>query len=460
MLKQLRTVAGIMREQRRLAPFTRQELEADKLRRFRELVRFAQQHSPYYADIIKAQGMDPSRCVPADFPVLTKPMLMANFDRIVTDRRITKQGIADFLSRSSDPNDFLFGEYRVLHTSGTSGEVGYFIFSQAEWYRGMFAGGRQRRAAAGSKRGFGRLRFGFYGATGGHFAGVSMAKSAEHGLTRLFIKVAVFEVNSPLPEVIAQLNRFQPHMLMGYTNALKVLASKQDTGELRIAPIGIAAGGETVTASDRAVLSRAFGCDVTSAYGCTEHLMMGASDPDGEHMTLFDDNLIYEFFDDHSLVTNLFNWTLPLIRYRMSDVLQPVPQQPSGSRHLRIRNLIGRTEIVPTFLNDDGVEDFISPHTINEVFVAGVTKFQLHVSGSKSFTFFVCVDPSLDAAGRARAIDALDARLREILAQKKMSSVRHTIEVRDSIDVDPRTRKFRLITLGADALAKRPAAGQ
>jgi phenylacetate-coenzyme A ligase PaaK-like adenylate-forming protein len=444
-------VAGIMREQRRLARLTREQLEADKLRRFRELVRLAQQRSPYYADIIKTRGLDPANCVPTDFPVLTKALLMANFDRIVTDRRITKQGIADFLTRSTDPNDFLLGEYRVLHTSGTSGEVGYFVYSQADWYRGMFAGGRRERPATRYKRSFGRMRFGFYGATGGHFAGVSMAKSAEHGLTRLFMKVGIFEVNSPLPQVIAQLNRFQPQMLMGYTNALKVLAARQATGELRIAPLAIAAGGETVTANDRAIIGGAFGCDVTSAYACTEHLMMGASDPDGEHMTLYDDNLIYEFFDDHSLVTNLFNATLPLIRYRMSDILQPVTNT-SGSRHLKIRNLIGRTELVPKFLNDDGAEDFVSPHTINEIFVAGVTKFQLHVTGPKTFTFFVCLDPSLDAAARARALAVLDTRLREILAQKKMSSVRHTIEVRDSIDADPHTRKFRLITVGAGAL--------
>jgi phenylacetate-CoA ligase len=445
MWTELKDIAGILRERKRLERFSREQLEADKLARFRRLVAHASLRSTYYANVIRLRGIDIARCVPTDFPMLTKSTLMANFDQLVTDRRITKQRIDNFLSRSTDPNELLFDEFHVLHTSGTSGEVGYFVYSKSDWYRGMMVTRRrERRAAPSLKRKFGRFRLGFYGATGGHFAGVSMATSAQRGVARLLMKVGVFEVNSPLPDVIAQLNAFQPDMLTGYTNALKVLAARQQTGELHIAPRMIGAGGETVTAADRATLQQAFHCDVASTYACTEHLMMGSSDPDGELMTLYDDNLIYEFFDDHSLVTNLFNKTLPLIRYRMSDILQPVPNT-SGTRHLKIRNLVGRTELVPMFVNDQGVEDFVSPHTINEIFVAGVTKFQLQITSKTSFTFLVCPEPTLDAHARAQALQTLDARLREILAQKRMSAVRFTIEPRDDIGVDPRTRKFRLI---------------
>ncbi len=443
MLTELRTAISVLRQQRRLAAFDRKALEADKLDRFRAFVAHANRHSPYYADIIKNRSIQIDSCTPNDFPVLTKPLLMANFDRIVTDRRLTKQLIADFLTRSSDPTEMLFDCYRVLHTSGTSGEVGYFVYSRSDWVRGMLTPARGRSGMKPLKE-FGRFRFGFYGATAGHFAGVSIAKSAEQGPGRWFVKVGTFEVNDPLPSVVRQLNEFQPHLLFGYTNALKVLATRQRTGELRIAPRTISAGGETVTDQDRALLKDAFGCEVTSTYACTEHLVMGASDPDGERMTLYDDNLIYECFDDHSLVTNLFNRTLPLIRYRMSDILHPVAGPPA-SRHLSIRNLVGRTELVPTFVNDAGTEDFISPHTINELFVAGVVRFQLEISGAAAFKFLVCLDPSLDASMRDTSIAGVERRLREILAQKRMSNVQFSIEVREDLPADPRTRKFRLI---------------
>jgi phenylacetate-CoA ligase len=125
-------------------------------------------------------------------------------------------------------------------------------------------------------------------------------------------------------------------------------------------------------------------------------------------------------------------------------VQQPVPNI-SGSRYLSIRNLVGRTEIVPTFTNDDGVDDFVSPHTINEIFVAGVTRFQLQMTSANSFAFPACLDPALDASARSQAVAALEARLRAILVQKRMGSVRFAIEIRDEIAPDPHTRKFRLI---------------
>src|SRR5277367_3455715 len=104
----------------------RAELEARKHRKFQLLVRHANANSPYYANLIRERGIDLETCRPSDFPVLTKTLLMANFDDIVTDRRITKKVVAEFLTRSSDPKELLFGETTVMHTSGTSGEVGYF----------------------------------------------------------------------------------------------------------------------------------------------------------------------------------------------------------------------------------------------------------------------------------------------------------------------------------------------
>lgn len=434
-----------MRELKHNEALSRAQLEELKLRKFRALVRHAQLHAPYYAQLIEERGIRVESCVPTDFPVLTKTLLMANFDSLVTDRRITKQRIADFLTGSTDPNDLFLDAYRVLHTSGTSGEVGYFVYSREDWARGMSPRG-QRRASPppGRRRGLRRLRVAFFGATGGHYAGVSIMSSAQRGIARLFVKARAYEVNTPLPETLAQLNGFQPDFLSGYTNALKVLAEKQREGSLRIAPWMIAATGETVTAEDMKLLREAFGAEVFSAYGCTEHLMIGASNPDGATMTLFDDQLIFEFHEDHSLITNLFNRTLPLIRYRMSDILRPVAQQPA-QRHLIVENLVGRTEQAPTFVNRNGVEDFISPITIAEIFVAGIVRFQMHLITRTSFRFLVCLEPTLDEKGREAAIAAMKSRLREILVQKDLDNVTFEVEAVDELPADPRSRKFRLI---------------
>jgi phenylacetate-coenzyme A ligase PaaK-like adenylate-forming protein len=171
---------------------------------------------------------------------------------------------------------------------------------------------------------------------------------------------------------------------------------------------------------------------------------MGASLPGGDRIVLNDHDLVFEFFPDHTLITNLFNYTLPLIRYRMADVLRPVPSG-EHSPYLVIESLVGRNELQPVFKNRDGVEDFVSPHTINEIFVAGVTRFQLELTGDATFRFMICLDAALDNAQRTAAAEAVAARLREILARKRMDNVRFEVVPTDDLPVNPRTRKFQLI---------------
>jgi phenylacetate-CoA ligase len=284
----------------------------------------------------------------------------------------------------------------------------------------------------------------FYGATGGHFAGVTSVASLQQGLRRLFINAQAFEVNTPLPEVVERINQFRPDMLWGYTTALKMLGEEQRAGRLDIKPVAVAATGEMVTTADMQFLSTAFGgAAASSIYACTEHMMLGISNPGTDTMTLLDDDLVFEFYEDHSIITNLYNFTMPLIRYRMSDILRPV--SAPGAHRIVIENLVGRTEQMPVFVNSAGARDFISPHTINEIFVDGVTRFQMQLTGPGSFRFPICVDAGLNNEQRTAATAGVRARLAEILEQKGLGNVAFEVPIVADIPLNERTRKFQLI---------------
>jgi phenylacetate-coenzyme A ligase PaaK-like adenylate-forming protein len=442
MLSELLISIGKMREFRRAAKLTRGQLEELKLAKFRKLARHARDRSPYYRRIIEERRIDVDRCQPLDFPVLTKTLLMQHFDEIVTAPGVTKRAIAEFLTRSKDPTERFLGKYRVIHTSGSSGEVGYFVYSPQDWARGIAMRPRGQRMQRKRK---GKLRLAYFAAIDGHYAGVTLIRSFESGVARFFVELRAFEVNSPLPEVIAGLNEFQPDALAGYTTALKILAEKQRAGELNLRYlIGVMTAGEATTEADRALLEQTFHCGLVNTYGCSEHLGMGGSMPGSSNIVLTDNDLVFEFYPDHSVITNLFNYTMPLIRYRMADVLRPIDSNEHAP-YLVIESLVGRNELQPLFKNSDGVEDFISPHTINEIFVAGVTRFQMHLTGADSFDFMVCLDPVLDAQQRASAVEAVAERLRDILARKRMDNVRFAVVPTDDLPVNPRTRKFQLI---------------
>ena len=426
-------------EHHRNLRLTRAELEALQLRKFRKLVRFARQHSPYYRRLMEERHIDPETCVPTDFPVLTKAEVIEHFDDLVTDRRITKRRIADFLAGSTNPQDRFEGRYHVLHTSGTSGTVAYFVFSHDAWIKG--ASHVVRTAPLRLKR----RRTAFVAATRGHFAGATLMLTGNHGSNSFFYDVRLFDVGRPMAQIIAELNDFQPHMLSGYATVLKALAEAQERGELRISPDHLGNGGEPLGPGVKACLERAFKVPVANAYASSEHLYMGMTIAGSPGMYLMEDDLIFELADDHICVTNLFNEAMPLIRYRMDDVLVPVLEEPNPFPFTRIREIVGRTEHSLGFTNQHGEEDFIHPIVIVELIIDGLRAWQIVLLGKTSFRFRACLEEGLSDPEKAAALQRIRDRLDSILSEKQMGNVSFGIDVVDGLELDSYSGKFRLV---------------
>jgi len=417
---------------------TRAELEREQLRKFRRLTSLVYERSPYYRAIMEERRLDPQTCVPTDFPVLTKQDVIAHFDDIVTDRNVTRRRIAEFLSRSTDPRELMDGRYHVLHTSGTSGTMACFAYSHEAWINGA----SQVVRASGLKL---RRRVAFLGATRGHFAGVSLMMAGNDGTNALFFNVRTFDVGRPMPQIIAELNDFQPDIVSAYATVLKMLGEAQERGALRIKPTELGSGGEPLLPEVRAELERIFGATVKNGYACSEHLYMGVPLPGSPGLNLLEDDLIFELQPDHTCITNLFNEVTPLIRYQLDDVLLLAESGSSPYPFRRIKEVIGRQEDALVFINRHGVEDFIHPIIIVELVVPGLEAWQVVLESKTSFLFRARLDPALTAKEREETFDAIRHRLREILGEKEMTNVNFEIEEVESLSIDTRTGKFRLV---------------
>jgi len=260
-----------------------------------------------------------------------------------------------------------------------------------------------------------------------------------------FYDVATFDINAPFAETLAKLNAFQPHVVVGYATGHKILAEAQLAGRLMIQPETLQSGAEPLSVGDQAWLEEVFGCPCINVYAAAETMVMGVARTGDPGMTLFDDDLIFEPAADHVLVTNLFNRTLPLIRYRMSDTLRLTNLQSPYGHYPVIGTVVGRNEWVPEFRNSQGEIDFLSPLIITEIFIPGVWRFQMRLIDETAFCFAICLDTALDATERATAIAATETRLHEILGQKGLNNVQFRVDVVDDIPVDPITRKFKLV---------------
>ena len=425
-------------DHRRNLRISRERLEAAQRKKFRRLVKFAQKHSPYYREIINEHGIDAESCVPADFPVLTKNDVIEHFDEIVTDRRITRERVAEFLARSTDPLELLDGRYHVLHTSGTSGTVGYFVFSHDAWIRG--SSHMVRAAPLGWRR-----RTAYVAATRGHFAGASLVLTGNHGTNNLFYDVRTFDVSQPMPQIIRELNEFQPRALSGYASVLKLLAEAQERGELRIKPTRVGNGGEPLLPEVKTYLERVFQAAIVNVYATSEHLNMGMTLPDSDGMYLLEDDLMFELQDDHICVTNLFNYTMPLIRNRIDDVLVPDFDGPNGYPFTKVKEIVGRYEDALVFTNRRGEDDFIHPLVIVELIVTGLDAWQIVLVDKTSFRFRARFESGQTPDERRATRERIRAKMHAILAEKDMDNVRFEIEEVDSLAIDPHSGKFRLV---------------
>ncbi|HET6514174.1 MAG TPA: hypothetical protein VFG09_03375 [Thermodesulfovibrionales bacterium] len=428
------------RELRRNERRTPQELSEHRLGKFRRFVGFVRRRSPYYARIITEQGIDVRTCVPEVFPVLTKSTLMENFNDIVTAPAITKEGIADFLSRSNDPCELFRRNFVVLHTSGSSGEIGYFVYSQSDWARGYAQFSRLRSLP------FRKLRAAYFGATQGHFAGVTQFLTLRRSLLKFLYRAEVFEINGSLQPVLDRLNALKPHILSGYPSCLLMLAHKQLAGELRVSPSFTYSGGEPLSPDTRDIILKAFPGHLLNLYDSTEHMLMAITHPLNEGMYLLEDDLIFELHPNHTCVTNLFNRTLPLIRYRMDDVLQQMPDADWPLPYTKVKNIIGRMEQALVFTNRQGSEDFISPIVIVELHVRNLRRFQIRLLSRSSFLFRACLARGLRQEEKEDVFRDIRLKLQEILRQKEMDNVTFDIVEVDDLQVDEKTGKYRLIT--------------
>ncbi|MEG4243622.1 hypothetical protein QUA51_13030 [Microcoleus sp. Pol10_D6] len=418
---------------------TRHQLEARQLKKFRNLVAFVNERSPFYAQVIEKNQIDIKCCIPQDFPKITKTDLINNFDDIITDSRVTQKEILAFLSSSKNPGDLFKDRFYVVHTSGSSGEIGYFVYAQHEWFKGL--SNLLRFQPSNLKK-----RIAFIGPVEGHYTGVSIAISSQHLFNKYLLDSRVFDVNDSLQTIVEQLNQFQPHILITYPSILRLLAEQKRSGKLRIKLKLIKTSGEALLPGARAFIEQTFQTPLVNIYISSENLIMGSGHPQQEGLLLFEDDLMFELEDDHVCVTNLYNYTMPLIRYTVADKLVPEQLTKQPYPYMKVKEVLGRSEQDLRLATRNG-EDVISHHILTEFFVQNLERFQIKKTSDSSFVFRMQASPHLDNLQKKKLFEDIQYELNQILNKKLMTNVQFSIEEVDSFSVNEKSGKFQLVVV-------------
>jgi len=403
-------------------------------RRFRSLLAHAWDRSPFYREIYAAHGIrqqDLSAVALEDLPVVSKADLMVRFDEAVTDPRLSKADLEQWLRKDVDPLNLYLDEYIVVHGSGGTKIYSYVPYTREAWR--LISATTAPLLLALDRSMASPIRTAFYFWIEGHYVGATSARFASQQAHQV-LSLSVFD---PVEEVCARLNAFQPEQLNSYASTLAWLVEWSRQGRLRIAPRAVLASGERLTPVVRAAVRAVWNADIYDLYGACESICMAVRRPgNGDYEVLTDLNLL-EVVDPTNrsvasgargrvLLTSFVNRTLPIIRFDLHDYAI-LGETAMGAATLR--RLDGKTyHALPVRLRDGGV-GALEAHELAELELPQIAAMQ-----------FVSHSPD-EVEIRYQSAHALDARIeagfRSVLARKdavvQKATIRRVEQISNSL---------------------------
>jgi phenylacetate-coenzyme A ligase PaaK-like adenylate-forming protein len=431
------------------APEHQQRLgwDADRIRDaqcegLRALLAHAVERSPFHRR--RLRGVDADRIELDDLsqlPLMTKGDMMEVFDDVVTDPRLDRARVERALAATGTEPVPIDGDFVAMATGGSSGRRGIFVCDRAALVGFVSSLARPllaRLAATGGPPPGGLPIAMVAAASAVHATGLAPAAVDGGQMPFRFLPVSA---TRPLAEIVRRLDELQAPGLVGYASSLACLAAEKRAGRLRIEPVAVTSTSETLTPQARGAIEEAFGCPVVDTFGSTEGLV-GSTAP-GDDVHVFNtDMCIVELVDADNrpvpagapsarvLVTNLYNFVQPLIRYELTDTF--VQQPPSREHgHLRAR-VEGRADDV---LHFDGVD--VHPLVVRTVLVKlpEILDYQVHQTRHG-------IDVSAIATRRVD-VGAVESSLAAALRRAGLADPSVTVRVVDHLERHAETSKLR-----------------
>jgi phenylacetate-CoA ligase len=348
---------------------------------------------------------------------MTKDDLMANWDQIVCDPRLTLDLANRHLERVAESGPaYLLDDYHVVATGGSTGRRAVLVWDFEGFALCFLSEQRRLGWIALNLLADSTPELPISVAAFTSVKPVHMAAAVFECFTRSgSIAMQLHSTSEPIEQMVSSLNELQPWMLGGYPSVLHELALRQLDGSLAIEPRHIECGGEPLLPEARGCLERAFGVPIGNTWGASETGILASSFPGEEGLVIHEDACVLEPVDQQNrpvpigeraakvLVTNPLNHVLPIIRYEITDeltMLDPVPDGPWHGR--RVADIQGRQD--DAFRYRDGT--FVPPHLFRSVLteLSDVAEYQVSQT-AEGAVVAVVARRVIDAESLARRLE-------------------------------------------------------
>jgi phenylacetate-CoA ligase len=321
----------------------REEILEMQNTRLQHLIWHAYSNVPYYQNLFKLNGVHPSQIRTRED--LSKISLLSKSD------------VSDNLYMDLFSIGHVKKEMLKIATSGSTGQP-FVTYADRRQLEMRFATTLRALEWTGWKFGDRQLRLWH------QRLGMSWIQSFKERFDALLLRrkfIPAFELTEiALEKLIHDLNIYKPKLIDGYAESLNFLAMYlKKGGKLAFKPTAVMSSAQMLTSTTRTEIEESLGTKVFDKYGAREFSGIAYQCAFSEHHHVMDESYIVEILNDGKpakpgetgeiVITDLNNYSVPLIRYRIGDLAVAVDNSrpcPCGRSLSRIGDIQGRTQAI------------------------------------------------------------------------------------------------------------------
>ena len=318
---------------------SREDIERQQWEQAKQMVKYAYANCPFYTKKYDAAGFHPDQLVNRKdmerVPVLSKAEIQEHAEDMI--------GV-------HIPKDSIISNY----TGGSTGSPLRLYHDKKRMEQRL--AGTMRHDRWGGRDVGDRLACIWGAPVDFQGAGSWKARLRNTLYERLLYLDTTHMTKATMESFVKQLVRYKPQYYLAYANAISLFARYiEQTGGARFPlPRAIYTSAEVLTAENRELIERVFGCPVFDNYGCREVSTIASECEKHNGMHVNAESVLLEIIKDGKavadgelgeiVVTDLHNRVMPLIRYRVGDAGVAMEQSCSCGRGLpMMRMAAGRT---------------------------------------------------------------------------------------------------------------------
>jgi phenylacetate-CoA ligase len=217
---------------------------------------------------------------------------------------------------------------------------------------------------------------------------------------------------------VDEINTYRPTALVSYVNPLYELARFIIKNKIKVySPKTILTGAEPLHDFQRDAIEQAFNCNVYDTFGCREFMLMSAECQEHKNLHINSDHLVVETLNDKGgsitgstgdlVITDLYNYGMPLIRYVNGDRATLI-DEPCGCKNpLPVMSSVdGRKLDIIKTPSGKIIPGELFPHLFKEF--TGINRFQVKQTELSSLQIFIIANENFKDEDKQKITDEIN----------------------------------------------------